>query len=167
MTPKRIPTKAVVSSAEAVLSRQREISESTKDNVKSRLASTIQSNSPADSNLTKDERQALKRMKTDEDNVILPPEKGRVTVLWTRRTIIRQAYVGQLVLAKPKLVCVNETTTCFGKLLARNRPCLYSRQQFANMLLCRSHTPILVCQQELANVSFTCEGRFRQRYKRY
>ena len=29
------------------------------------------------------------------------------------------------------------------------------------MLLCRSHTPILVCQQELANISLTCEGRLR------
>ena len=38
------------------------------------------------------------------------------------------------------------------KLLARNRTCLYSRQQFANMLLCRSHTPIWVCQHELANI---------------
>ena len=78
MTPKRVPTEAIVSSAEAVLSRQRELSESAKDNMRSRIASTIQSASLRDSNLTKDERQALKRLKTIENIVIL---KGRVTVV--------------------------------------------------------------------------------------
>ena len=81
VTPKHIPTEAIVSSVEAVLSRQRELSESAKDNIRSRIASTIQSSSLTDSNLTKDERQALKRMKTDENIVILPADKGRVTVV--------------------------------------------------------------------------------------
>ena len=81
MTPKRIPTEAIVSSVEAVLSRQRELSESAKDNIRSRIASTRQSASLPDSNLTKDELQALKRLKTDENIVILPADKGRVTVV--------------------------------------------------------------------------------------
>ena len=81
VTPKRIPTEAFVSSVEAVLSRQRELSESAKDNIRSRIASTLQSASLRDSNLTKDERQALKRLKTDENIVILPADKGRVTVV--------------------------------------------------------------------------------------
>ena len=81
VTPKRIPTEAIVSSVEAVLSRQRELSESAKDNIRSRIASTIQSASLPDSNLTKDERQALKGLKTDENIVILPADKGRVTVV--------------------------------------------------------------------------------------
>ena len=81
MTPKRIPTEATVSSVEAVLSRQRELSESAKDNIRSRIASAIQSASLPDRNLTKDERQALKRLKTDENIVILPADKGRVTVV--------------------------------------------------------------------------------------
>ena len=81
VTPKRIPTETIVSSVEAILSRQRELSESAKDNIRSRIASTIQSASLPDSNLTKDERQALKRLKTDENIVILPADKGRVTVV--------------------------------------------------------------------------------------
>ena len=81
VTPKRTPTEAIVSSVEAVLSRQREISESAKDSIRSRIASTIQSSSLPDSNLTKDERQAIKRLKTDENIVILPADKGRVTVV--------------------------------------------------------------------------------------
>ena len=81
MTPKHIPTEAIASSVEAVLSRQRELSESAKDNNRSRIASTLQSSSLTDSNLTKDERQPLKRLKTNENIVILPADKGRVTVV--------------------------------------------------------------------------------------
>jgi len=85
VTPKRIPTEAIVSRVEAVLSRQRELSESTKNNIRSRIASTIQSASLPDSNLTKDERKALKRLNSGKDIVILPADKGLVTVqLWTR-----------------------------------------------------------------------------------
>ena len=81
VTPKRIPTETIVSSVEAVLSRQRELSEPTKDNIRSRIASTIQSASLTDNNLTKDERQALKRLRNDNDILILPADKGRVTVV--------------------------------------------------------------------------------------
>ena len=71
VTPKRIPTETIVSSVEAVLSRQRDLSEPVKDNIRSRIASTLQSASLPDNNLTNDERQALKRLKTDKDIVIL------------------------------------------------------------------------------------------------
>ena len=81
MTPKRIPTESIVSSVEAALSRQRDLSEPAKDNIRSRIASTIQSASITDSNLTKDEQQALKRLKNDKNIVILPADKGRVTVV--------------------------------------------------------------------------------------
>ncbi|XP_073231504.1 uncharacterized protein [Porites lutea] len=81
VTPKRIPTESIVSSIEAVLSRQRDISESAKDNIRSRIASTVQSASIPDNNLTKDEQQALKRPKNDNNIVILPADKGRVTVV--------------------------------------------------------------------------------------
>ena len=63
------------------MSRQRDLSEPAKDNIKSRIASTIRSASITDSNLTKDEWQALKRLKTDEDIVIPLADKGRVTVV--------------------------------------------------------------------------------------
>ena len=80
MTPKQTPTESIVSSVEAVLSRQRELSESAKDNIRSRIASTIQSASIPDNNLTKDEQQALKRLKNN-NIVILPADKVRVTVV--------------------------------------------------------------------------------------
>ena len=65
----------------AALSRQRELSESTKDNIRSRIVSFIQSASLHGSNLTKDEQHALKRLKNDKEIVILPADKGRVTVV--------------------------------------------------------------------------------------
>ena len=43
VTPKRIPTDDIVSSVESVLARQRELPESTKDEIRSRIASTLQS----------------------------------------------------------------------------------------------------------------------------
>ena len=77
VTPKLRP----LSSVEAALSRQRELSESIKDNTRSRIASTIQSASRNGRNLTKEEQHALKRLENDEDIALLPVDKGRVTVV--------------------------------------------------------------------------------------
>ena len=79
--PKQIPTEAIVPSVEAALCRNRNLSAATKDNIRSRVASTLQTTSITDNNLTKDENQALKRLKYDENIVILPADKGRVTVV--------------------------------------------------------------------------------------
>ena len=81
VTPRRIPTESIVSSVGAVLSRQRDLSESAKDNIRSGIASTVRSASIPDNNLTKDEQRALKRLKNDESIVILPADKGQVTVV--------------------------------------------------------------------------------------
>ena len=81
VTPKRISTESIVSSVEAVLSRQRDLSESAKDNIRSGIPSTVQSASLPNNNLTKDEQQVLKRLKNDNNIVILPADKGRVTVV--------------------------------------------------------------------------------------
>ena len=80
VTPKRIPTESIVSSVEAVLSRQQDLSEAANNNIRSRIASTVQSASIPDNNLTKDEQQTLKWLKND-NIVILPADKGRVTVV--------------------------------------------------------------------------------------
>ena len=80
MTPKQIPAEAIVSSVENVLSRQHELSGSTKNNIRSRVTSTLQPASLPSSNLTPGKQRALKRLKTDENIVILPAYKGRVTV---------------------------------------------------------------------------------------
>ncbi|PFX29818.1 hypothetical protein AWC38_SpisGene5450 [Stylophora pistillata] len=66
---------------EAALSLQQQLSEPTKDSIRSRIASTAQSASLHDSNLTKEKRHALKWLRNDENIVILPDYKGRVTVV--------------------------------------------------------------------------------------
>lgn len=45
------------------------------------MTSTLQLASLPNRTFTSDEQKALKRLKTDEDIVILPVDKGRVTVL--------------------------------------------------------------------------------------
>ena len=45
------------------------------------MTSTLQLASLPNSTFTSDEQKALKRLKTDEDIVILPVDKGRVTVI--------------------------------------------------------------------------------------
>ena len=76
-----MPTDYILSSVESLLARQRELPEWTKDDNGSRIASTLQSASLTDCNLTKDEFHSLKRLTNDKDIVILPADKGRVTVV--------------------------------------------------------------------------------------
>ena len=71
-----VKTESIVSSVEAV-----ETYPNAKDNIRSRIDSTVQSASIPDNNLTKDEQQALKRLKNDDNIVILPADRGRVTVV--------------------------------------------------------------------------------------
>ena len=59
--------------------------ESTKDDIRGRIASTLQSASLTDCNLTKDELHALRRLRNDKDIVILPADKGRVTVVMDKK----------------------------------------------------------------------------------
>ena len=81
VTPKHIPTDDIVSSVESVLAHQRELPESTKDDIRSIIASTLQSASLTDCNLTKNELHALRRLRNDKDILILSEDKGRVTVV--------------------------------------------------------------------------------------
>ena len=73
---------------ESVYARKRELRELTKDNIRSRIAVTLQSASLTDCNLTKDELHALKRLKNDWDIAILLADKGRVTVAIYRRNAL-------------------------------------------------------------------------------
>ena len=111
MTPTHIPTEVIVSSVEAVLSHQHELSESTKDNNTSRVTSTLQSASLPYINLTPDEQKALKWLKRDENIVILPAQtRDGWLLVWT-------------------------TTTKWTRLLITNRPTKYlneTRQPHCN-----------------------------------
>ena len=57
------------------------LAETTKDEIRSRVTSTLQSASIRDTNLTTVEKQALEWLKHDENIVILPADKGHVTVV--------------------------------------------------------------------------------------
>ena len=92
--PKHVPTDDIASSVESILARQRELPQSTKDNIRSRIASTLQSALLTNCNLTKDELHALKWLKNihalkwlknNKDKVILPADKGHVTVVMDKK----------------------------------------------------------------------------------
>ena len=82
---KHIPTNDIVLSVESVLARQRELPESSKDDIRSIIASTLQSASITDCNLTKDELHSLRRLRNDKDIVKLPADKERVTVVMDKK----------------------------------------------------------------------------------
>ncbi|XP_020606621.1 uncharacterized protein LOC110045357 [Orbicella faveolata] len=96
--------------AEAVLSRQRDLSESAKDNIRSRITSTVQSASIHDNNLTKDEQEALKRLKNDNNIVILPADKGRVTVVITTNKLTKNLNVTRRQLFNCTETAIQQTT---------------------------------------------------------
>ena len=68
------------------------MAETTKDEIRSRVASTVQSASIRDTNLTTVEKQALKRLKHDENIVILPADKGHVTVVMDKTDYYDKMY---------------------------------------------------------------------------
>ena len=84
VTLKRIQTKSIVSSVEAVLSRQRDVSKSAKGKIRSRVAFTVQSASIPDNNSTKDEQQALKRLKNVTALLYYEPTKDVSLLLSTK-----------------------------------------------------------------------------------
>ena len=81
ITPRHVPTETIVAGVEDALSRLDNLTEDAKDYIRSKVASTIQSTPRLESNLSREELRALKRLKNDDTIVILPADKGRVTVV--------------------------------------------------------------------------------------
>ena len=161
MTPKQIPTEAIVLSVEAVLSRQHELSESTRDNIRSRVTSTLQSASLPKSNLTPEEKKALK-LKTDENIVILPPERYGWLFLWTRQTTTTK-WTPLLTTNWPKRYLnetrqphcnANLTTNCFNTLKKTDK--IYFRRY--NRLRCSVPQPpnIRTGSRNYTNPTYLC-----------
>ena len=84
------------------------MAESTKDEIRSRVASTVQSASIRENNLTKEEQRALKRHKNNNDIVILPPDKGHVIVVMDKTdynhkmdTLVNDEHTYELLIQDP------------------------------------------------------------------
>ena len=83
------------------------MAESTKDEIRSRVASTVQSASIRENNLTREEQRALKRLKNN-DIVILPPDKGHVIVVMDKTdynhkmdTLVNDKHTYELLIQDP------------------------------------------------------------------
>jgi len=81
-TPSKIPTKDIVCEIEAAIAR---LPEDTKDNIRTTTASILHRASlPSHSNITKDEKKALKNLKEDSSRVIMKADKGNCFVVLDR-----------------------------------------------------------------------------------
>ena len=80
VTPKHIPNKGIVSNVEYILACQRELPESTKDDIRSRIASTLQSASLTGRNLMKDKLHALRRLRLTSHDTNYNPRTTSLTL---------------------------------------------------------------------------------------
>ena len=91
------------------------------------MASTLQSASLADCNVTKDEFHSLKRPTNDKDIVILPEDKGRVTVVMDERdytakieSLVNEKQAYELLKRDPTVASI---LRCQSMLLQFDLPC--------------------------------------------
>ena len=89
-------------------------------------SSTVQSASIPDNNLTKDEQRALTRLKNDESIVILPADKGRVTVVMDKSDFF----------AKMDALVNSTRRQLFNENLTAIQCLLYKIQSLTSLLFC-------------------------------
>ncbi len=84
LAPKRLPTAKILASVEAAIRQKQNLSIETKETIRGKVASTLQSSIKPVNNLSKDEQLALSRLRKDDTIVITPADKGRVTVVMNK-----------------------------------------------------------------------------------
>ena len=84
LTPKHLPTAKILASVEAAIGRKQDLSTETKEIIRGKVASVLQSSVKPVNNLSKEEQLALSRLRKDDTIVITPADKGRVTVVMNK-----------------------------------------------------------------------------------
>ena len=84
LTPKHLLTAKILASVEAAIGRKQDMSIETKEIIRGKVASVLQSSVKPVNNLSKDEQLALSRLRKDDTIVITPADKGRVTVVMNK-----------------------------------------------------------------------------------
>ena len=110
------PTKLpVVDTIAAVEEGARQLSEEDAEDLRGRVCGILRHAKPLKDNLTKEQRKALKELRSLEDEVILPADKGNTTVMITREEYDRKMR-GMLNTATYKRLKKDPTATQEGKL---------------------------------------------------
>ncbi|KAI8478649.1 hypothetical protein Bbelb_436180 [Branchiostoma belcheri] len=83
VAPNKIPSIDIVTETESAIHRAR-LPQRQAEALRAKVATTLKVSKPPTSNITREERNALKDLATSEDIVILPADKGRCTVVLDR-----------------------------------------------------------------------------------
>ena len=111
-TPTKLP---VVDTTAAVEEGARQLSEEDAEDLRGRVCGILRHAKPLKDNLTKEQRKALNELRSLENEVILPADKGNATVMITREDYDRKMR-GVLDTATYKRLKKDPTATQEGKL---------------------------------------------------
>ena len=83
VSPQAVPVEEFVVATEVVCDR---LDAKDKEEIRSKVTTILRHASPPSSNITRNERQAIKDLKKDNNIVILPADKGEITVVLDSNT---------------------------------------------------------------------------------
>ena len=83
VSPQAVPVEEFVVETEVVCDR---LDAKDKEEIQSKVTAILRHASPPSSNITRNERQAIKDLKKDINIVILPADKGKITVVLDSNT---------------------------------------------------------------------------------
>ena len=89
VSPSHVPVEDIVVSTESLI-RNTNLSPEVVDNIRAGVAGVLKSSNPPPSNLSKDERSALKELQKDKSITILPADKGNCVVVMDTDKYIEQ-----------------------------------------------------------------------------
>ena len=78
ITSKTLPNKDIIATVEDAV---KDLEKEEADMIPGKVSLTLQNSKSLKDNLSKDERKALKELQSDTSIVILPPDKGRFTII--------------------------------------------------------------------------------------
>ena len=83
VTPSKIPVADIVAATEYACDQLSNKSQA--DSLRSEVVKIVSKSKPPSSNISKEEREAIKSLKKDDSIVILPADKGRTTVILNKQ----------------------------------------------------------------------------------
>ncbi|KAI8522002.1 hypothetical protein Bbelb_017560 [Branchiostoma belcheri] len=89
VAPNKIPSIDIVTETESAIRRAR-LPQRQAEALRTKVATTLKVSKPPASNITREERTALKDLATNQDILILPADKGRCTVVLDREQYDRK-----------------------------------------------------------------------------
>ncbi|XP_045449970.1 uncharacterized protein LOC123658651 [Melitaea cinxia] len=142
LTPKRIPYENVISSVEETIARNK-IPDSDADTLRQDVAVILRKSKPPATNITTEERQALKSVRDNQDILVLKADKGNATVVIN--TTDYQQKIRELLCDKKvyKPVSYNPTARVTRKIrtLIQENQDLFTEDEYERLYRPKAHQP--------------------------